>query len=604
MATCSDSLSHSDSLSRSDSLTTLPYSDDTDEDEDDIDANLVGYDVIRNKRGHKVEYSFADKVAVNIPLMELLDARLLAPIRSSLFAFEQKKDGRGEYKRFQTLVFYEFKRIIKPTIRRLVTRARVTNGNHTTNLMSRYFWVAYDLVRKRRANHIQNWRKYKCPKDLVYGGRNEYIQRFGDPWTNNPKYLASKSKRKRRKRKLTFAVASSTTITKPVPAAAASTTITRHVPAATAVASTTTITKPVPAAAAAAASTTTITKPVPAAAAAASTTTITKPVPTAAGDRDPFHADPFADVQFTCAGCGNNFAKQYAFPKSHSEWATEPNELRCQSCFDEMTKSEYLPQVNLEVSQEEERRGKVQKRKRPCKCGATTHSMRTSKLCPLNKRYNRAEADRDAVRKRVMAGAAARKKRAKVVAAAAAKSPAVVSTTPPPPPAVATTAVVSTTPPSPPAVVTTTPPSPPSKRYEVGDNVYAEWRRGQWFLGQVIAYDDGQYNVYFLFGKVKKKMTATSLRESDSRYPTRTEMIGKTFFFDGAADLAEGEWKIRQLMSAKNQYRCTRLTGTGANVENFDIGYCIKQYMQESDARRESGWAPVLESRTRGQQSK
>ena len=232
--------------------------------------------------------------------------------------------------------------------------------------------------------------------------------------------------------------------------------------------------------------------------------------------------------------------------------------------------------------------------------------MRTSKLCPYNKKYNRADTDRDAVRKRAMAGAAARK-RLKVAAAAAAKSPAVVTTTPPPPPAVVTTGYVSTTPPPPPAVVTTTPPpppSPPSKRYEVGENVYAQWRKGQWFLAQITAYDDGEYNVYFLFGKVEKKIPAASLRESDSRYPTRAEMIGETFYFGGAADLAEGKWKIRQLMSARNQYRCTRLTGTGVNVENFDIGYCIKQYMKESDARRESGWAPVLETRTRGQQSK
>ena len=161
---------------------------------------------------------------------------------------------------------------------------------------------------------------------------------------------------------------------------------------------------------------------------------------------------------------------------------------------------------------------------------------------------------------------------------------------------------MSTTPPPPPAVVTTTPPPPPPKRYEAGENVYAQWRRGQWFLAQIIACDDGEYSVYFLFGKVKKKMTATSLRKSDSRYPTRGEMIGKTFYFDGAPDLAEGKWKIRQLMSARNQYRCTRLTGTGINVENFDIGYCIKQYMKESDTRRESGWAPVLETRTRGPQ--
>ena len=100
-----------------------------------------------------------------------------------------------------------------------------------------------------------------------------------------------------------------------------------------------------------------------------------------------------------------------------------------------------------------------------------------------------------------------------------------------------------------------------------------------------------------LCGTEKNNMPPTSLCESDSRYPTRAEMIGKEFFFDDASDLPEGRWKVRQLRD--NQFRCTRLTGTGANVENFDIGYVIKQYMQESDTRRESGWAPVLATRTR-----
>ena len=47
-------------------------------------------------------------------------------------------------------------------------------------------------------------------------------------------------------------------------------------------------------------------------------------------------------------------------------------------------------------------------------------------------------------------------------------------------------------------------------------------------------------------------------------------------------------------------YRCTRLTGVGQSVENFDIGYVIEQYMKDLSARRESGWARVLTTRTRG----
>ena len=140
---------------------------------------------------------------------------------------------------------------------------------------------------------------------------------------------------------------------------------------------------------------------------------------------------------------------------------------------------------------------------------------------------------------------------------------------------------------------------PPVQRYQVGSNVYAQWTKAQWFLGQITAYDNDAYDVYFLFGKEKKGVPQKAIRESDSRYPTRADMLGKEFFFDGAEDLPEGRWVVRRLISEKNQYRCTRLTGTGVNVENFDIGYVIKQHMKESDSRRESGWAPVLSTRTR-----
>ena len=78
-------------------------------------------------------------------------------------------------------------------------------------------------------------------------------------------------------------------------------------------------------------------------------------------------------------------------------------------------------------------------------------------------------------------------------------------------------------------------------------------------------------------------------------------MIGKDFFFDGADDLPEGMWRVRQVLGDKNLYRCTRLSGAGnQNVENFDIGYVIKQYMQGLEDRRVSGFGQVLSARTRG----
>ena len=146
-----------------------------------------------------------------------------------------------------------------------------------------------------------------------------------------------------------------------------------------------------------------------------------------------------------------------------------------------------------------------------------------------------------------------------------------------------------------------TPPEPVRQLHEVGDNVNCLWRRGKWFLGHVTGFDDGKYTVYFLFGKVKDNVPPSQIRSSDTRYPRRQEMIGKDFFFDGADDLPAGMWRVRQVLGDENLYRCTRLSGAGnQNVENFDIGYAIKQYMKGVDDRRESGFGQVLSSRTRG----
>ena len=95
------------------------------------------------------------------------------------------------------------------------------------------------------------------------------------------------------------------------------------------------------------------------------------------------------------------------------------------------------------------------------------------------------------------------------------------------------------------------------------------------------------------------------MRASDSRYPTRDELLkeGATFYFDGAPDLDAGMWKVRQIVG-DDKYRCVRLTGSGQNVENFDIGYVIKQYMEAADNRRGLGMGTVFEAKTRAQRRK
>ncbi len=150
--------------------------------------------------------------------------------------------------------------------------------------------------------------------------------------------------------------------------------------------------------------------------------------------------------------------------------------------------------------------------------------------------------------------------------------------------------------------LTPPPPVPVRQSFELGVNVNAEWKRGQWFLGQVTGFDNGRYTVYFLFGKSKSNLRPAQVRASDSRYPVRRGMWGKDFIFDGAPDLPKGVWRVKQILEDENLYKCTRITGGGGgaqNVECFDIGYVIKQYVKERDQLREDGIGTILKTRTR-----
>ena len=194
--------SSEESLSRSSTATTLGYDSEVEHpfsqefSEDDVDSDrtdfVTSYDSIIVKRGAKVEYTEEDKLVVNFPIMRLIDSTLLAPIKSTLFMFQRKK-GSKEFKKNADMVFDKFKEIVKPVIRGLVTRGRDVTGN----VVLRYFWCAYDLVRKRRANHIQSWRTNNYPKDLIYGGRDQFVATYGDPWALNQNRNKKRRKRKR-----------------------------------------------------------------------------------------------------------------------------------------------------------------------------------------------------------------------------------------------------------------------------------------------------------------------------------------------------------------------------------------------------------------------
>ena len=161
---------------------------DSNDDEDDDEG--AGYDSIKHKRGKKTVYTCQDRTDVTAPVLTFLDSSFLAPPQSELYPKGQKKRN-GDFKKYAPLDFDCFKDKIKGIIRGLAA-----NNNDAPNIHQRLFWAAYDVVRKRRANHMQCWRLHGYPKDLIYGGKKKFIKKHGDPWAKKK----HKRKRKRRRR--------------------------------------------------------------------------------------------------------------------------------------------------------------------------------------------------------------------------------------------------------------------------------------------------------------------------------------------------------------------------------------------------------------------
>ena len=164
-----------------------------------------GYDNMSvHTRGKRAKYSVEDRTLVTVPVLQELDASLLAPIPSIIYKTGALTKS-GNIKKYEEFDFDTFKDIIKETIRKLASQS---DG---PNIYQRLFWASYDVVRKRRANHNQSWRLYGYPKDLVYGGKKQFIEKYGNPWAERDASTTRKRRRRRRRKTpkvLSFADAS------------------------------------------------------------------------------------------------------------------------------------------------------------------------------------------------------------------------------------------------------------------------------------------------------------------------------------------------------------------------------------------------------------
>ena len=410
-----------------------PFMDDDDHSGEDlcIEDFADCYDsIVPIYKGSKKKlYQTKDKNVVRVPIMEMLDPLYLAPFKSPIFRRHAKQRHPNSLKKHADLVFEEFQRLIKPVIRRLCAQTSSTDRF----LDQRYFWCAYDLIRKRRANHVQSWRTRERPSNFCYGGQKIYEATYG-----KLKPLPQKQKKKRRRR-ATRGGPENKRATRGSPEnkrqaqrhesrdecrtppelsrqeahqrhesrdeCRSPPDINRH-----------------------------------------DASDISDMLTSLDDDNSEPEFDPFSDqlcdellyATTSCKSCGcqfdynNSFCmkgagadQQYCdqcttatckcvdcgkmltpvevFPKTNMTWHDGfKNKSWCQTCYSKFIREKMLPNVNNHMAKEQQRKNKnkrgakssaddsskKKRKKKPCKhCGAATHQTSRSKLCPHNKKY-------------------------------------------------------------------------------------------------------------------------------------------------------------------------------------------------------------------------
>ena len=126
--------------------------------------------------------------------------------------------------------------------------------------------------------------------------------------------------------------------------------------------------------------------------------------------------------------------------------------------------------------------------------------------------------------------------------------------------------------------------------YRVGDNVLARDGRG-WYLAHVCQVQPAHIRCYFPCDGKVSNLRPHHVREYNGLpQPTRGEMIGKTFHYEGDDDIPPSTWKVRRMINQQNEYVCVKLDGGGdINIDNFDIGFVMNTIRSEEEHARQFG---------------
>ena len=527
------------------------------------------------------------------PCLQYFD-HLLWERNSILFKRQHKKqlnaDGTRSLKKNESLNLRLWSQLVRKFLRKFMGVGYMNNHN----LVSRFRYAAKKIVCKRRANHLYSWRTKNTHKALIYGDGSE-------PLTKTPMGpLPRKRKRKinfERKQKRARPSSSSCFMPENMDveeefeqAGFCSDTTVNY----------------------------------------SGETDVADNFDDSddSGDENSVAAAPAAKKQAppvsnmrkcttSCIECGAKVTYNTCFPRDNEDWTPElPKKVRCGDCWDRFVQKDVMGEMAERIEKQSSKIGAKKKktkakskanempkkkRKRTkrtqCRCGSKTHLTTACLDCPYNKRNLRKQTSADAAPAPDTPDNTAPAPDTPTNATAPAPDTPTNATAPAPDTPDNATASAPTTP-NVANPVTSTTPTIPTFTPKVGDNVFALWKRREWYLAHITAIVGDRYEVYFVEdSKTKKNLRLNQLRTA----PLVTHGLGSmrrgslvtnnaVWFFDGAPDLAAGNFMVRAIGIEPNTYRCERQSGGGPgvqDVEDFDIGYVMRTIRDAKQALRQ-----------------
>ena len=547
------------------------------------------------RRRHSDPQLALDKKVVNKAVMELLDSRFLAPLVSPLFPkVLLKNSSRHKKNREMNLTMYKnLTRDLLRYLTRINMQAEKQKNPTVTSdqVKARYRRAMFLLVKKRRANHVQSWRTENTHCPLIYTPSGLFtharLHGFQQDESQQQQLNEDESQRQTDEGETTMAYSDDEDDFFGDEFADDFTSEESEFESP-----------------------------------AVANPEVSSP-PVANPEVSPVANRPPVTLHFAkakCVGCGEMVEGNSAYPPDSDKGWSNNTSLRCEKCWDEHVQQTMLPSIaNPSQREKKTRQVATNKRKRdnqkktaekkkkkrarkPCRCGSTEHQTVRHSKCPLNKKNNPVPSP--VANPEVPSPPVANPEvPSPPVANPEVPSPPVANPEVPSPPVanpevpspVANPEVPSpvANPEVPSPVANPEVPSPDVPTFPLGSNVLAKWGRS-WYLSHVCAVQGrGEHAVYDVYcpvtEKVKPKLDWKKVRPFDNKLvPSRADCVNSNAVFS-----CDGEtWKVRSVSHGKNHFRCVRVFpehAEGPNVDDFEIGFVMKQVRDEYEHRREQG---------------